>query len=959
MRNIRTLWLLGIAAILALTGFMLLSDPELSDPEVGTVSAPVAERTTRRGGTTAVSELPPERQRATGPMGEGATASDVAHCEVVGRLVDERGAPIANVALRLAHVARSMWLLPAAEATHEFAFDLLGITTTSDRMGRFAFTRVALDGSLLIQAAPAGFAPLMRELDTGNAPGIRHDLGNLVLAAAQTLIGRVLTKDGAAVGGAVVRICSAQCDWLAAQRLDFLDLEGGAVAGDVAVLLPPWLQDIAKALPMFEATTRPDGSFRVDRPNAGDIVVAVFARGSGNYEPLRHGAGQPADGNLGDLVLSANEQVTGVVLDATQRYVASAEVLVASTKLAGWKIGPKPVAVSPEGAFTVRALEAGPFAVAVRQTSGDAWVVQHFSGERRHVVITLAARGSIAVRLHGPEWKEGGDAEVTVVPGTADSIAADVSRLGVFGQPRRASWDAVRREYRIDGLPIRTFVVNAKRGEWCGTPVTVTPGPSARCAVGMQLPAAWTFRVVGPDDNPAAKAKVVLNPNSVRPGTPTMPLELGLTSSDGILVTRTSFGGVPFSVLALHPLLGSASATVDQETDRNVLVRFSALGTVRGRVIPDFNSNITQWRVVLHREDSGNIKTPAAYFPSEDGAFVAGNLEPGRYIVSIRPRRLDGEQLLSSMGVAASDWRHNWSTSSVTVKAAEVADLGDLHTSPLISGRATSGRLLGRVQVHGGSGSPIWLSVFSAGRRSLVQADPGGTFVLGDVEAGDVSIRVFVERAGRNAAETLPQLVHVHKTLVRPAQETAVDISVQVGSVSGQVASGRRGPCSVSISADAFGIEQTVACDASGRFELGNLPYGQYRVFAAVGAARSGIVDVRLGEREPSVTLNLEVAGHFAVAGIVDATGLGEGALTGAKLMLVPLQPKPRQVSIVCDIVDGKFEAAGVAAGQWRLVLVGNSLPIGDGLRWEHSEDLYLSTEDVEDLVVVPVQRPR
>jgi hypothetical protein len=40
-------------------------------------------------------------------------------------------------------------------------------------------------------------------------------------------------------------------------------------------------------------------------------------------------------------------------------------------------------------------------------------------------------------------------------------------------------------------------------------------------------------------------------------------------------------------------------------------------------------------------------------------------------------------------------------------------------------------------------------------------------------------------------------------------------------------------------------------------------------------------------------------------------------------------------------------------------VLVGNSLPIGDGLRWEHSEDLYLSTEDVEDLVVVPVQRPR
>ncbi|MBL8803599.1 MAG: sigma-70 family RNA polymerase sigma factor [Planctomycetes bacterium] len=172
-----------------------------------------------------------------GPRGhargvEGSPASDgeldlgdvplAKRAELVGRVVDDAGAPLASVRVRVALPGRlgAVSLVEAAVASRledrwsvvapapwlrTSLEELPTPTVLSDESG--AFRIAAPKGEVQLQFTAHGFAP--RDLREQAAVGATRELGDVVLARGRSLVGRVVDADGAPISG--VEVCVGVC----------------------------------------------------------------------------------------------------------------------------------------------------------------------------------------------------------------------------------------------------------------------------------------------------------------------------------------------------------------------------------------------------------------------------------------------------------------------------------------------------------------------------------------------------------------------------------------------------------------------------------------------------------------------------------------------------------------------------------------------------------------------------
>jgi protocatechuate 3,4-dioxygenase beta subunit len=155
----------------------------------------------------------PVRVTADVPITKPSTSAKDAPLTLVGRLVDERGAAVAEAKVMVATVG----------AGPEFALDELGdmanmgawmaletVQTGSD--GRFEVPFSRKSNSVQVAARYAGKAPLDKRFDV--TPG-KNDLGDIVVTAGAVLVGRVVDSRGSGVAGVEVHRKRAGNDMMA------------------------------------------------------------------------------------------------------------------------------------------------------------------------------------------------------------------------------------------------------------------------------------------------------------------------------------------------------------------------------------------------------------------------------------------------------------------------------------------------------------------------------------------------------------------------------------------------------------------------------------------------------------------------------------------------------------------------------------------------------------------------
>jgi hypothetical protein len=127
-----------------------------------------------------------------------------------GRLVEVDGRPVPDTRIELASLPLEVFLLDVVAAfdpESPVARPVLASTTT-DAEGRFTLEGTTLQALHALSIDPSGPRASLRILEEALHAGQATDLGDLVLAPAGTLRGRIVDDSGQPVAGARVRVAA-------------------------------------------------------------------------------------------------------------------------------------------------------------------------------------------------------------------------------------------------------------------------------------------------------------------------------------------------------------------------------------------------------------------------------------------------------------------------------------------------------------------------------------------------------------------------------------------------------------------------------------------------------------------------------------------------------------------------------------------------------------------------------
>ncbi|HZL99761.1 MAG TPA: carboxypeptidase-like regulatory domain-containing protein, partial [Planctomycetota bacterium] len=184
-------------------------------------------------------------------------------CTLVGRLVDERGAPVPGAAVH----ASIHEMSPDESRDVEWGAVCEILATSSGDDGRFALGSL-WPGEIKCSLAAAGFVPQDRGFEC--TAGETTDAGDIVLERGSTISGLVLDAQGRPVAGATVKARSSD-----------VDLTGGAadaVAWEFLV--------IVRANDVEDVETRTDAQGAFELPTLNLETYTVLA-GLEGYEPAK------------------------------------------------------------------------------------------------------------------------------------------------------------------------------------------------------------------------------------------------------------------------------------------------------------------------------------------------------------------------------------------------------------------------------------------------------------------------------------------------------------------------------------------------------------------------------------------------------------------------------------------------------------------------------------------------
>ncbi|HEX5053094.1 MAG TPA: carboxypeptidase-like regulatory domain-containing protein [Planctomycetota bacterium] len=867
-----------------------------------------------------------------------------------GRVLAPGGAIVPGIGVRLFRGSPDIGLPVGLDpfTVTPVAPQLEAARTVTDRDGRFALDGVLprglcflrLDFPDLQRVPPAWRAGqgTITPVQRTPSPGEVVDLGDLYLKAGALLGGRVVGDDGRPVEGALVRAARLPPLPFALVPIERLQPDGVVIvtaAGRGGVLeLPPWLADVLAVLPIASTSTAHDGTFTLCGVDAGELVLAVTARGRASL--LRQGLHVEAGAvqSLGELVLPDGCLCEVTVRDADGEPVASAEVVIAPYGVgAPVLIGDRAGATDGEGRVEFAGLPRGGAVAAARRSAKDPWHIGPPGPADGELHVELPATYALTLAVLDAAGRPPRDLELKLVDGRGDAGAVEYTLFGLS-----KGIDLSRRMEHLDDGRVR--IEDLAAGTWC-----VVAG-AAGCAtrsldveivgdtdLSVQLRPARQLRVRTVDCTgaPVADATIHLRPRGGARGQRIVevPLAAGRTDEHGWCTVR-DLPTDETRLTATHPLHGQVHALVSG-APAELILQFAAAGTIRGRLTDGGRAPAPgRWLVVLEGRDAPRgamPDLPQLMLPDLEGHFTFAALQPGKY-------RLTAQDSVADVGTIGGLMQYQarrkqiypWNKAEVELHGGEVLDvrLDAMLDAPAYSGPGAA--VGGIVTIDGlpGTGALVVGTSTQPERRVTSRVDAGGGFDLGRCPTGKLRVVVVPrEVAESRLLEHLFSHHFARDIEVADEEPQALRIDIQTGAVRGQVRDWNGAPvdgCRI-VLFDRGGDGRSSALrvarsDAGGDFVFPQLPSGEFQVQAQKdGVGRAADVKVRVAAGGTVDSLTITLVATARVSGRVEVAALPRRGPLG--LILHPLGGGS-------DVrgggaADGAFELKDVPAGSYRV----------------------------------------
>jgi hypothetical protein len=824
---------------------------------------------------------------------------------IIGRVVEEDGTPVTQLTIELLGGGLEN-VFPPVDALARGGSPELDVergSAVTDGEGRFHFDELEPRIVGLLVLDPGGPRAMLQLLEETPVSGAVRDLGDIVLPASVTLIGRVVDERSAPLANVRVRATDLQAmilgtgaaDWRQDSAL-LLDIEEGGQEIRMVVEPSPSIARLERLLPFPTTLTNQDGEFVLDgvRPGLVSVILDDAEHQTRVEGPLPTGeAGGTRD--LGTLTLLDGLTLRGRVTDEGGEPVPFAQVRAGNQlSVAPVAILRGPIQADAEGRFEVTGLREGLARAVARAESHHEYSPDpggtHAGGE---VTVVLPGRRNLVLDIRDMAG-EAITQDVKVFTRYLPVDDAEELPDFVFMPKSRSVEQGVTRDEED-----RLVVGDLAPGIWDVLVSTPGYGPvrethdltlaDVEHVLVLEPARGMALRVVSAaDGEPVEHARVSARDLEDDRDDMPQPVTAGRTDSDGKVVLE-DLADSNYSLEISHPAFAVRTMEVtlplpEQEDgvpgEGEVLVELSTGGTIIGTLTENGAPPVNRLMLTLSRQDDieSSAVMPRMTLMAADGSFAFHDVDPGEVRIEAR-ERIELSSLMS--------W---WEPFAMTPHARE--DLfvqADQEVEVVLVVGSTwadvpTGFVEGRLTVNGFPAEAWKIRTWGEIRRT-VTTGPDGRFTMGQLAADD-EVVLLVNSPGQAMMEGT---VDSYVFALTEGQREFADIQIQTGSVSGQIWSDLDGrPIEgVAVSLEVMDDDKqggwwgrrggAAVTDALGEFHFDIVSEGRYAVSAEAdgyASARSEVFTVS-GLREVR-GIELRLAEPVRITGRVVYEGLEE-----------------------------------------------------------------------------------
>jgi len=740
---------------------------------------------------------------------------------VSGRVTDEKGAPVPGARVRFVAEQGLQAILRGGPAAF---LGRPGVSTGPD--GGFRLRGLAAEKNLTLEAARTGYVPARRPGVTLRAGEVVKDV-SLVLKRGREARGRVVDGAGQPIAGAEVRLSRPE---RGGNRFMF---QIGAMTGD-------------REKP--DASSGPDGSFRVGGLEAGEYALAVSREGYATKRIPSVNVVASGPNDLPPVVLSAGAEIAGFARNGKGEPVVGAQIFSFGE---GTMLGD--TSTDPEGRFRLDGFSADRVVNLSVRAEGYATLQQRVTPPAENVSLVLKTTGTVRGHV------EDGGTSRPVIDFTAGYAEPREDRFGRLLSER--AFQSADGSFELANVPAGKWKVIASapgyRAETAG--IEIGEGETKEGIVlSLKKGGSVSGRVLDPRRGAGVPNASVSwfegSGASQFPGAATIARMTGggngvSTDADG----RYHFEGLPagkITIAAEHPDYLEVSRQVEVEDEATMDLTLSLGGSIAGTVAGKGGRSAIPGAQVTLDDQGGSFSMGGDSSRSDaSGNFLFEHLKAGRYRVSAR----------SNAG----------STSWKDVVLAESQRLDGVLLE-MEGGAIVWGTVSGLPPARLGG-----VSVFASNRdyQDYTMTGDDGRFTLRDVPPGVVQLQASIPMRS------------VSKNLEVPEGSTEVPVEIAfegAGRLSGRVTRGEKPLSDTNVSATPDPPNPTAGysaghTDEDGRYAIEGLADGNYQVQVS-GYRRNFVVS---GDTNGDIALpSVSISGVVTEAGSNDAI---EGASVQAE----------------------------------------------------------------------------
>ncbi len=783
----------------------------------------------------------------------------------LGRVVDAGGAPVAGVSVESFETATYLRAPPRVDRT------------VTDADGRFELNGVRPRMPHRLCLDRAGTRAMHRDVTADFTAPFTRDFGDVRLAPPRRAHGRVVSRDGQPIAGAVLRAFAADEAVGDSVPLPHVRRTASGVS-------PPEPADDASggARGRAVAISTEDGTFELKGDvGIGDRIVVDHAR-------FVRGTSAPItafdDGNvaLDDLVLDSGRERHGRVVDAAGDPVHGARVFVGTIDDAT-VVAIERCTTGADGSFVASGIPPGDSAVIAISTDGFAVAVKSATDDAP-LDLTLRPFASLSVRVEKP------DGSLSARPRLSIECIDPPRRflLDIRGNGAPTSFPA------LDFLPGRYRLIAMEVGyETFITDVDLTTGDFGCIEARLAHESTRALRVVASNDHAPIAGAIV----TARRLDDTDPFDatacVRVTDADG----RAVIDGLPpgeCEVTIEHPAFPFAVERVGVDGPP-VEIALARGGCISG---PPSATPLLRPLVVGARsatQESARVTT------SIDGSFRIDALPPGEFALSLEDDAPDGRGTLERV------------TATVREGATTEVEFAALAGRPV-----PSGHVHGRIEIDG---APTANRVVSLDLDTPItrRTDAAGRFDFGAVPIGPVFVSLPAADADRDRGDS----VFASRSLdLQAGAEAEVEFVLATRCVTGRVVeSATRKPVpfaevelvAIALGPGDIGARLLARADANGAFTFASAPLAA----SLVSASARGFLDGSIDAGNDPIVLALDRATR--VRGRIDFTSDRRG-VPGLVLRCIRRDETTR---VRFDAMTGEFTVVNARPGACELALTG------------------------------------